>query len=274
MVLEFGLERPQFLQNSSVRLPSSILITGTHGTGKTLIAQAIENESDATFYRISSRGMSLQPVTESLEQLDETFDEAVRSSPSVIFVDDIEELAPKDSSEPHASLTSRLIYRMELARDTPGLVILAATSQDDHLDSRLKGHRYFNRKVRLGLPDTQDRHEILMRHTKGMRLSEDVDLETIAWETKGYVGADLAAVCSEAVAERACGLVTFTDSGTYAIGDESGETPVVCQRHFRDAILRLSIQPKQRPDTLKGSSYRPLTRSWALQLYRQLKRQN
>ncbi|KAK8105228.1 cell division control protein Cdc48 [Apiospora kogelbergensis] len=249
MVFEFGLQRPQFLQNSNVRLPSSILITGPRGTGKTLVAQAIENEGEATFFQIKSKKMKLQPVDKSLRQLDETFKEAVRSSPSVIFVDDIEELASKDISELHASLTSRLIYRMDSIRDTPGVVFLAATSQDDHLDSRLKGHRYFNRRVRLGLPDTQDRHRILMTHTKGMRLSEDVDLETIAWETEGYVGADLAAVCSEAATERACELVAFTDSGTYAIGDESGEAPAVCQRHFRDAILRLSIQPKQRTDT-------------------------
>ncbi len=173
---------------------------GPPGTGKTLLAKAVTNETNANFYSIGGPEIMSKFYGESEERLRETFKQAQENSPSIIFIDEIDSIAPKReevSGDVEKRVVSQLLTMMDGLESRGKVVVIGATNRPDALDPALRRPGRFDREIEIGIPDQFGRSEILEIHTRGMPLTQDVNLESIAKITHGFVGADLEAVCRE-----------------------------------------------------------------------------
>jgi len=200
-LVELPLKHPELFERLNLDPPKGILLYGPPGTGKTLLARAVANESDAYFISISGPAVVSKFYGESEERLRRIFDEARRNSPAIIFIDEIDAIAPKRSEvvgEVEKRIVSQLLALMDGLQPRESVIILAATNRIDAIDPALRRPGRFDREIELRVPDERGRYEILKIHTRGTPLADDVDLKKIANETHGYVGADLAALVREA----------------------------------------------------------------------------
>jgi len=200
-MIELPLKHPELFERLGVEAPKGVLLHGPPGTGKTLLAKAVANETQANFFHIGGPEIMSKFYGESEGKLREIFKEAQENSPAIIFIDEIDSIAPKRdevSGDVEKRIVSQLLTIMDGLESRGKLVVIGATNRPNALDPALRRPGRFDREIEIGLPDRNGRHQVLMIHTRGMPLTEEVDLKEISSRTHGFVGADLEALVKEA----------------------------------------------------------------------------
>ena len=199
--IELPLRHPELFQKLGIEPPKGVLLYGPPGTGKTLIAKAVASESGAHFISIAGPEVISKYYGESEQRLREVFEEARENAPSIIFIDELDSIAPRReevTGEVERRVVAQLLTMMDGLEERGQVVVIGATNRVDAIDAALRRPGRFDREIEIGVPSEPDRIEILKIHTRGMPLSEDVSLDVLAQQTHGFVGADLAALAREA----------------------------------------------------------------------------
>jgi transitional endoplasmic reticulum ATPase len=200
-MIQLPIKHPKIFQRLGIDPPKGVLLHGPPGTGKTLIAKAVANESGASFYTINGPEIMSKFYGQSEENLRKIFEDAEKNAPSIIFIDEIDAIAPKRSEvhgEVERRVVSQLLTLMDGLKGRGKLIVIGATNIPDSMDPALRRPGRFDREIRIDAPDRDGRKEILQIHTRGMPISKDCDLDKLSDVTYGYVGADLAALGREA----------------------------------------------------------------------------
>ena len=200
-MIELPLRHPELFERLGIEPPKGVLLHGPPGTGKTLIAKAVANETDANFHSISGPEIMSKFYGESERHLRDIFEEAEKNAPSIIFIDELDSIAPKrgeTTGEVERRVVAQLLSLMDGLESRGQVVVIGATNRVNALDEALRRGGRFDREIEIGIPDRNGREEILEVHTRGMPLAEDVNLKEVATLTHGFVGADLATLCKEA----------------------------------------------------------------------------
>ncbi|MGA9099928.1 MAG: CDC48 family AAA ATPase [Methanotrichaceae archaeon] len=200
-MIEVPLRHPELFSKLGINPPRGVLLHGPPGTGKTLIARAVASETDANFISISGPEIVSKFYGESEHRLRQIFEEAQKAAPSIVFIDEIDSIAPKReevSGDMERRVVAQLLALMDGLSSRGELIVIAATNRPNALDSALRRGGRFDREIEVGIPNKNGRLEILYVHTRGMPLEESLDLKEIAEITHGFVGADLYALCKEA----------------------------------------------------------------------------
>jgi len=199
-MIELPLRHPELFEKLGVEAPKGVLLHGPPGTGKTLLAKAVASETSANFTSIGGPEIMSKFYGESEERLRQIFQEAAENAPSIIFIDEIDSIAPKRdevTGETERRVVAQLLALMDGLEGRGKVVVIGATNRPNALDPAIRRPGRFDREIEIGIPDREGRLEILQIHTKGMPLADDVDLRQLAEMTHGYVGADLAALTKE-----------------------------------------------------------------------------
>jgi len=200
-IVELPLKHPELFRHLGIEPPKGILLHGPPGTGKTLLAKALANEIGAYFITINGPEIMSKFYGESEERLREIFKEAEENAPSIIFIDEIDAIAPKReevTGEVEKRVVAQLLALMDGLKERGKVIVIGATNRPEALDPALRRPGRFDREIEIRPPDKRGRKEILLVHTRNMPLAEDVNLDEIAEMTHGYTGADLAALAKEA----------------------------------------------------------------------------
>ncbi|KNC79540.1 transitional endoplasmic reticulum ATPase [Sphaeroforma arctica JP610] len=238
-MVELPLRHPQLFKSIGIKPPRGILLFGPPGTGKTLIARAVANETGAFFYLINGPEIMSKMAGESESNLRRAFEESAKQSPAIIFIDEIDSIAPKRDKthgEVERRIVSQLLTLMDGMKRTEHVVVMGATNRPNSIDSALRRFGRFDREIDIGIPDATGRLEVLRIHTKNMKLGDDVDLEQVANETHGYVGADLAQLCSEAALQQIREKMDLIDLDDDKIDPEVLDALAVTMDNFRFAL--------------------------------------
>ena len=199
-MIELPLRHPELFKKLGIDAPKGVLLHGAPGTGKTLIAKAVANETNAYFFSINGPEIINKYYGESEAKLREIFDTAVNNSPSIIFIDEIDAIAPKreeTKGDVEKRVVAQLLTLMDGIKNRGRVIVIAATNIPNSLDPALRRPGRFDREINIGIPDTKGRLDILNIHTRGMPIDLDVNLKKLAELTGGFVGADLKALCRE-----------------------------------------------------------------------------
>lgn len=200
-MIELPLKRPELFERLGIEPPKGVLLYGPPGTGKTLLAKAVANETGAKFFLINGPEIMSKWYGQSEENLRKIFDEAEKNAPSIIFIDEIDAIAPKReevTGEVERRVVSQLLTLMDGLKSRGKIIVIAATNRVNAVDPALRRGGRFDREIEIGVPDKDGRKEIFKIHTRGMPLDKDVDIGKLAEITYGYVGADIATLCKEA----------------------------------------------------------------------------
>ncbi|EDN05849.1 cell division cycle protein 48 [Histoplasma mississippiense (nom. inval.)] len=238
-LVELPLRHPQLFKSIGIKPPRGIFMFGPPGTGKTLMARAVANETGAFFFLINGPEIMSKMAGESESNLRKAFEEAEKNSPAIIFIDEIDSIAPKrdkTNGEVERRVVSQLLTLMDGMKARSNVVVMAATNRPNSVDPALRRFGRFDREVDIGIPDPTGRLEILQIHTKNMKLAEDVDLESIAAETHGYVGSDIASLCSEAAMQQIREKMDLIDLDEDTIDAEVLDSLGVTMENFRFAL--------------------------------------
>lgn len=258
-MVELPLRHPQLFKAIGVKPPRGILLYGPPGTGKTLIARAVANETGAFFFLINGPEIMSKLAGESESNLRKAFEEAEKNAPAIIFIDELDAIAPKREKthgEVERRIVSQLLTLMDGLKQRAHVIVMAATNRPNSIDGALRRFGRFDREVDIGIPDTTGRLEILSIHTKNMKLASDVDLEQVASETHGHVGSDLAALCSEAALQQIREKMDLIDLEDEAIDAEVLNSLAVSQENFRWALS------KSNPSALRETAVEVPTVTW------------
>jgi transitional endoplasmic reticulum ATPase len=240
-MIELPMRHPEIFDRIGIEAPRGVLLFGPPGTGKTLLAKAVANETNANFYSIGGPEIMSKFYGESEERLRETFKQAQENSPSIIFIDEIDSIAPKReevSGDVEKRVVSQLLTLMDGLESRGKVVVIGATNRPDALDSALRRPGRFDREIEIGIPDQTGRLEILEIHTRGMPLTQDVNLNSIAKITHGFVGADLESVCREAAMRSLRSVLP-------EINLEESKIPI-------ETLNKIKITPEDFENALKG----------------------
>jgi len=200
-MIELPMKHPEVFERLGIEPPKGVLMYGPPGTGKTLIAKAVANESGANFFSIAGPEIMSKYYGESEQRLREIFEQANEGAPSIIFIDELDSIAPKReevTGEVERRVVAQLLTMMDGLEERGQVVVIGATNRIDAIDPALRRPGRFDREIEIGVPDRLERIEILQIHTRGMPLSGDVRLEYISDRTHGFVGADISALAKEA----------------------------------------------------------------------------
>jgi transitional endoplasmic reticulum ATPase len=243
-MVELPLRYPELFTRLGVDPPRGVLLHGPPGTGKTRLAQAVANESDANFMLINGPEIMGSGYGESEKRLREVFEEAEKAAPSIIFIDEIDSIAPKRTQvhgETEKRLVAQLLTLMDGLNSRVNVVVIAATNRPDAIDEALRRPGRFDREIVIGVPDEKGRREILGIHTRGMPLGDGVDLGELARTTHGFVGADIAALAREAAIETVRRIMPELDLEARTIPADVLEKLAVERDDFIAALKR--VQP-------------------------------
>jgi len=238
-MIELPLRHPTLFKTLGVKPPKGVLMHGPPGTGKTLIARAVANETGAFFFLINGPEIMSKMAGDSEANLRRAFEEAEKNSPAIIFIDEIDSIAPsrdKTHGELERRIVSMLLTLMDGVKGRGQIVCIGATNRPNSLDPALRRFGRFDREIELGVPDEEGRLEILHIHTKNMKLAPDVDLERVAEQIHGFVGADIAQLCTEAALQCIREQMDIIDIEDEVIDAETLAAMAVTQAHFNEAL--------------------------------------
>ncbi|XP_009621394.1 cell division cycle protein 48 homolog [Nicotiana tomentosiformis] len=238
-LVELPLRHPQLFKCIGVKPPKGILLYGPPGSGKTTIARAVANETGAFFLVINGPEIMSKMAGESEANLRNAFVEAEKNAPSIIFIDEVDSIAPnreKTNGEVERRIVSQLLTLMDGLKSRAHVVVMAATNRPNSIDPALRRFGRFDREIDIGVPDEVGRLEILLVHTKNMKLDEDVDLEMVAKDTHGHVGADLAALTTEAALQCIREKMDVIDMEDDTIDADVLNSMAVNNEHFKAAL--------------------------------------
>jgi len=200
-MVELPMRHPEIFQRLGIDPPKGVLLHGPPGCGKTLLARAVANESEANFFSINGPEIMSKFYGESEARLREIFQQAEKNAPAIIFIDELDAIAPKReevTGEVERRVVAQLLALLDGLTSRGNVIVIGATNRPNALDPALRRPGRFDREIEIGILDKQGRNEVLQVHTRGMHLAEDVDLKTLADVAHGYTGADLAALSREA----------------------------------------------------------------------------
>ncbi len=243
-MVELPLRYPELFQRLGVEPPKGLLLYGPPGTGKTRLARAVANESDAQFFLINGPEIMGSAYGESEKRLRDVFEEATKNAPSIVFIDEVDSIAPKRgqvSGEAEKRLVAQLLTLMDGLEARANLVVIAATNRPEAIDEALRRPGRFDREIVVGVPDERGRREILGIHTRGMPLDPGVDLAELSRTTYGFVGADLAALTREAAIEAVRRIMPRLNLEERTVPPEVLDTLSVTRDDFLGALKR--VQP-------------------------------
>ncbi len=243
-MVELPMKHPELFERIGIEPPKGVLLYGPPGTGKTLLAKALANETNANFYTISGPEIMSKFYGESEQNLRKVFEEAEKNAPSIIFIDEIDSIAPKrdeTSGEVERRVVAQLLALMDGMQSRGQVVVIGATNRPNAIDPALRRPGRFDREIEIGIPNKQGRLEILQIHTRGMPLSDDVNLQKLAEITHGFVGADLAALAKEAALNALRRILPEIDLEQKEIPQEVLEKIEITQQDFIDALA--TIEP-------------------------------
>ncbi len=243
-MIELPLKHPELFQRLGIDPPKGVLLHGPPGTGKTLIARAVASEADAQFFHIAGPEIMGRYHGESEQRLRDVFEQAQKQAPSIVFIDEIDSIAPKReeaTGEVERRIVAQLLTLMDGLEPRQNVVVIGATNRPNALDEALRRPGRFDREIVIGVPDMAGRREILSIHTRGMPLDDDVDLDEIARITYGFVGADMSALAREAAIETLRRHLPNIDLDREEIPQEILEQLIVCRADFMSAQKR--VQP-------------------------------
>jgi len=238
-MIELPLRHPEVFYRLGIEPPKGVLLHGPPGTGKTLIAKAVANETFATFISLSGAEIHGKYYGESEAHLREIFNEAEQNKPCIIFIDEIDAIAPKReevTGEVEKRVVSQLLALMDGLEPRGQIVVIGATNRPNALDPALRRGGRFDREIEIGIPDREGRFEILQIHTRGMPLTHDVDLRKLANVTHGFTGADITELCKEAAMKALRRVLPEIDFEAEYIAAEVLNKLVVTMEDFIDAL--------------------------------------
>nr|WP_319540565.1 CDC48 family AAA ATPase [uncultured Methanospirillum sp.] len=242
-MIEIPLRYPKVFERLGIDPPKGVLLYGPPGTGKTLLAKAVASEVDAHFVPLSGPEVMSKYYGDSEKKIREIFDSAREKAPSIIFIDEIDSIAPKrqeTSGEVERRVTAQLLTMMDGLASRGQVVVIAATNIPDAIDPALRRGGRFDREIEIGIPDRAGRLEIYHVHTRNMPLAPDVDLESYAELSYGFVGADIALHCKEAAMHALRGIMVQMKEGQ-EVPPEVIDNLVISDRDFIEA--RKSVEP-------------------------------
>ncbi|RLG72953.1 MAG: AAA family ATPase [Methanobacteriota archaeon] len=238
-MIELPLRHPELFKKLGISPPKGVLLHGPPGTGKTLIAKAVANEANCAFFSINGPEIMSKYYGESEARLRELFKQAEENAPSILFIDELDAIAPKReevTGEVERRVVAQLLALMDGLEARGQVVVIGATNRPDALDPALRRPGRFDREIEIGVPTKEGREEILHIHTRGMPLADDVDLKAYAAATHGYVGADLEALCKEAAMSALRRVLPEIDIEKETIPSEVLEKLKVTDEDFRNAF--------------------------------------
>jgi len=238
-MIELPMRHPELFQRLGIEPPKGVLLHGPPGTGKTLIAKAVANEIDASFRTISGPEIMSKYYGESEEQLREVFEEAEQDAPAIVFLDELDSIAPKRgeaTGDVERRVVAQLLSLMDGLEERGEVVVIAATNRLDAIDPALRRGGRFDREIEIGVPDRDGRLEILQVHTRGMPMTDGVDLEQYADNTHGFVGADIEQLAKESAMNALRRIRPQLDLEADEIPAEVLESLEVNEDDFKDAL--------------------------------------
>jgi transitional endoplasmic reticulum ATPase len=238
-MIELPMKHPELFEKLAIKPPKGVLLYGTPGTGKTLLAKAVASESNAHFIHLNGPEIMDKYYGESERKMRDIFEEAQQNAPSIIFIDEIDSIAPKrddTKGEVERRVVAQLLALMDGLITRGNVIVVAATNRPDSLDPALRRPGRFDREIEIGVPDRKGRREIIQIHTRGMPLEDKVDLDKIANKTHGFVGADLSAVSREAAMHALKRILPDIDLDTEVIPTEVLEGLQVTAQDFDEAL--------------------------------------
>ena len=258
-MVELPMRHPELFEKIGVEAPKGVLLYGPPGTGKTLLAKAVAGETNAHFISLSGPEIMGKYYGESEERIREIFKQAEENSPSIVFIDEIDSIAPKRdevSGEVEKRIVSQLLTLMDGMKSRGKVVVIAATNRPDSIDPALRRPGRLDREIEIGIPDAEGRHEILSIHTRGMPIDEKVDLKKISKTTHGFVGADLEVLSKEAAMRSLRRILPEIDLDEDKISTEILQKIQITSEDFWDALKEV------RPSALREVQVQIPNVSW------------
>jgi transitional endoplasmic reticulum ATPase len=260
-MVELPLKHPEIFDRLGIEPPKGVLLFGPPGTGKTLLAKAVAGETEAHFILLNGPEIMSKFYGESEKKVREIFDEAEKNAPSIVFIDEIDAIAPKREDavgEVEKRVVSQLLTMMDGLKTRGKVVVIGATNRPDSLDPALRRPGRFDREIEVGVPDKKGRLQILKIHTRGMPLTKDVDIDEIAAKTHGFVGADISALAKEAaMAVLRRNINDFNLEEDNAIPEELLAKLKITKQDFDDALKTV------RPSAMREVMVETPTTKWA-----------
>ena len=250
-MVELPLRHPELFKRLGVEAPKGVLLHGPPGTGKTMLAKAVAGETSSNFVSIGGPEIVSKFYGESEGKLREIFKEAEENAPSIIFIDEIDSIAPKReevTGEEERRIVAQLLSLMDGLNSRGKVVVIGATNRPNSIDEALRRPGRFDREIEIGIPDRNGRHEILLIHTRGMPLADDVDLDWLSDKTHGYSGADLSALTKEAAMAALRRVLPDVDLEAEEIPREVLNRISVTQDDFKSALR--DMQPSTMREVL------------------------
>src|SRR6266436_2765294 len=241
-MVELPLRHPELFQRLGIEPPKGVFLYGPPGCGKTLLAKAVANESDANFFVISGPEIMSKFYGESEARLREIFQKAQETAPSIIFIDEMDAIAPKReevTGEVERRVVAQLLSLMDGMGARGNIIVIGATNRPNAIDPALRRPGRFDREIEIGVPDRDGRLEVLEIHTRGMPLAEDVDLKKLADVTHGFVGADLESLAKEAAIRALRRILPEIDLEAQSIPGDILNKIIVKMADFQDALKEI-----------------------------------